>query len=280
VEQIASGAKLRNEILAARATGRLVGLVPTMGALHEGHASLVRAARNECDVVVATIFVNPTQFGPQEDFTRYPRTIEADLAMLADAGADLVFTPPAEEIYPPGFSTYVEPPAVARPLEGEFRPGHFRGVCTVVLKLFQLAPADIAFFGKKDYQQLLVIRRMAADFDLPIEVRGLPTIRESDGLAMSSRNRYLSPHDRQRATAIYHALAECQAAYRAGEKDTAILQERIQSDLETSGFNPIDYVAVADRDTLTRGSQAGDNSIALVAARLGATRLIDNMELA
>lgn len=279
VEQVSSGFELRGKILAARAAGAKVGLVPTMGALHEGHASLVRAARAECDLVVVTIFVNPTQFGPQEDFTRYPRTLDADLAMLGEAGADLVFTPAPESIYPPGFSTYIDPPAVAQPLEGQFRPGHFRGVCTVVLKLFQMAPAEIAFFGKKDFQQLLVIRRMAADFDLTIQVRGLPTIREHDGLAMSSRNGYLSPDERERATAVWRALNGCKAAYAAGERQIETLEGAMRQTLTASGFDPIDYAAVVDRDTLLSSPQANGNSIALIAARLGRTRLIDNLEL-
>ncbi len=170
-----------------------IGLVPTMGALHEGHLSLVRRSVAECDYTVATIFVNPTQFGPQEDFSRYPRTLEADLAALAAEGTDLVFVPSAEQIFPPGFSTFVEPPDVAKLWEGRCRPGHFRGVATVVLKLFHLVAADVAFFGQKDYQQSRVIQDMARDLDLRVHIEICPTIREQDGLAMSSRNRYLNP---------------------------------------------------------------------------------------
>src|SRR4051812_44716799 len=184
----ASVRELRECLAAARHTGKRIGLVPTMGALHEGHLSLVDAARRECDFVVVTIFVNPTQFAPGEDFSRYPRNLEADLGKLHDRGAHLAFTPATSEIYPHGFSTSVDVGRIAEPLEGKFRPGHFRGVATVVLKLFNLAPADVAYFGRKDYQQTLVVRRMAADLDLPIEIQVCPIVREPDGLAMSSRN--------------------------------------------------------------------------------------------
>ena len=186
--------------------GKSVGLVPTMGALHQGHLSLVRRAKSDCDVAVATIFVNPTQFAPHEDFSRYPRTLESDLAALAAAKCDLVFVPSREEMYPPAASTFVEPPQVAQPLEGVFRPGHFRGVATVVLKLFNIIPADKAYFGQKDFQQALVIQRMVADLNVPVQVVVCPIIREPDGLAMSSRNRYLSPSERQQGLALSRAL--------------------------------------------------------------------------
>src|SRR5262245_36721385 len=204
---ILSPCDVQATVMALRREGRRVGLVPTMGALHEGHVSLIRIARKRADVVVATIFVNPTQFGPKEDFGRYPRVLDGDLQALSAAGCNFVFVPAADDIYPPDFSTYVEPPIVAQPLEGEFRPGHFRGVATVVLKLFNLIPADIACFGQKDYQQLLVIRRMVQDLALPIEIVACPTVREADGLAMSSRNRYLSPAQRQQALGLSQALA-------------------------------------------------------------------------
>ena len=177
----------------ARADGKCIALVPTMGALHEGHLSLVRAAQEQCEYVAVTIFVNPTQFAPTEDFSQYPRTIEEDLQALRDLNVDLVFMPEKDHLYPEGFSTYVLPPAVADPLEGQFRPEHFRGVATIVLKLFNLLPADIAFFGQKDYQQCQVIRRMVEDLNVPIEIQSCAIIREADGLAMSSRNRYLTP---------------------------------------------------------------------------------------
>jgi pantoate--beta-alanine ligase len=250
-----------------------------MGALHDGHASLVRAAKRECDLVVATIFVNPTQFGPKEDFARYPRSMEADLALLGAAGAKLVFTPAVEEIYPPGFSTYVEPPAVAAPLEGRIRPGHFRGVCTVVLKLFQLAPADVAYFGQKDYQQSLVIRRMIEDLNVPIEIRVEPTVREADGLAMSSRNAYLSADERRQAAALSRGLQAARDAFRAGETRAASLKDAVADELDGAGIRAVDYIAICDRSTLAEMDLASNDSIALVAARVGSTRLIDNMEL-
>lgn len=189
MELVEGSAEIRAAVLAARAAGKTVGLVPTMGALHEGHLSLVRESTESCNCTIVTIFVNPTQFAPHEDFARYPRSLDDDLAALARLGVDYVFAPSRDEIYPPGFSTYVDPPAVAAPLEGICRPGHFRGVATVVLKLFHLVPADVAYFGQKDYQQSLVVRRMVEDLNLPIAIRVLPIVREADGLAMSSRNR-------------------------------------------------------------------------------------------
>ena len=257
-----------------------VALVPTMGALHEGHLSLVRAAYERADVVVATIFVNPTQFGPSEDFGRYPRTLEADLRALADAGCGWVFVPQQSDIYPPGFSTYVEPPDVAAPLEGVFRPGHFRGVATVVLKLFQIVPADIAVFGQKDYQQALVIHRMAADLNLPIEIVTCPTVREPDGLALSSRNRYLSAAEREQALAISRALADANRLYRAGERGAAKIESTMRNILTAAGIEKIDYAAVVDAETLAELAHIDRRAVALIACHVGATRLIDNRTLA
>ena len=260
--------------------GLRVALVPTMGALHEGHLSLVRAAQERADVVVATIFVNPAQFGPSEDFSRYPRTLEADLRALADAGCGWVLVPQQADIYPPGFSTYVEPPAVAKPLEGVFRPGHFRGVATVVLKLFQIVPADIAVFGQKDYQQALVIRRMAEDFNLPMEIVACPTIREPDGLALSSRNRYLSAAERQQALAISRALAEADRLHGAGERGAAKIESAMRNILTAAGIEKIDYAAVADAETLAELARIDRPAVALIACNVGTTRLIDNRMLA
>ena len=200
----------------ARLAGQVVGLVPTMGALHDGHLSLVRAARRECDYVAVSIFVNPTQFSPSEDLQQYPRTLPEDLEALSQCDVDLVFHPHNEEIYPPDFTTFVMPPKVAEDLEGKCRPGHFRGVATVVLQLFQILPSDIAFFGCKDYQQCLVVRDMARDLHLSTEVRPCPTVREPDGLAMSSRNRYLSAGERENALAISRALDRAQACFQSG----------------------------------------------------------------
>ena len=202
-----------------RRENRRVGLVPTMGALHDGHLSLVTRAKQDCDVAVATIFVNPTQFGPNEDFSKYPRTLESDLEKLAAVGCDYVFVPAADEIYRPGHSTYVDPPSVASQWEGAIRPGHFRGVTTIVLKLFMMVPAHIAFFGRKDYQQVAVIKGMVDDLNLPIRIETCDTIRESDGLAMSSRNRYLTSDERQRALSLSRALNTAKEMISHGERD-------------------------------------------------------------
>ena len=214
------------EMLAQRwPPGASIGLVPTMGYLHEGHLSLARAARQECEQVVVSIFVNPTQFGPREDLSRYPRDLPRDLKLLEQAGADVIFTPTADDIYPPGFACYVDPtgPLVER-LEGASRPGHFRGVATVVAKLFQIVRPERAYFGQKDAQQVAVIRRMVADLYLPVDLRMLPTVREPDGLAMSSRNAYLSPDERQAATILYRALTEARRLVDAGEQHTDTLR--------------------------------------------------------
>jgi pantoate--beta-alanine ligase len=247
-----------------------------MGALHAGHLSLVEAARRECGFTVVTIFVNPTQFGPNEDLQRYPRTLDADLAALATAGADLVFAPPADEIYRPGFTTFVDVGRIAEPWEGEFRPGHFRGVATVVLKLFQLIPADFAYFGRKDYQQALVIRRMVADLDVPLTIRVEPIVREPDGLAMSSRNRYLSAEERQRALSISQALQLADQRARGGERSGPALAALVREHLLRAGQMRIDYVAVADPETLEPVETLAGEAVIAVAAWVGKTRLIDN----
>jgi pantoate--beta-alanine ligase len=267
-------------VAALRRARRSVGLVPTMGALHEGHYSLVRRSTSQCEATVATIFVNPTQFGPKEDYSRYPRTLDEDLAGLERCGADFVFIPRKEEIYGLRHSTWIEASEVAIPLEGRFRPGHYRGVATIVLKLFNIVPADIAFFGRKDYQQLLVIKRMVEDLNVPIRIEGCPTVREIDGLAMSSRNRYLSTEDRKKALAINQALRQAATAYRSGEVDIARLHEILKRRLNESGVTEIDYAQVVSADTLLPISVADDHSIAMIAARVGNTRLIDNMTMA
>ncbi len=262
-----------------RGDGQTVGLVPTMGALHEGHVSLVRRAVHDCDFTVVTIFVNPKQFGPQEDFARYPRTLAADLEALARAQADLVFAPTADQIYRPGFSTYVEPPEVARTLEGSCRPGHFRGVTTIVLKLFHLVPAHVAYFGRKDYQQWRVIQTMADDLDLPIRVEACPTLREPDGLAMSSRNRYLSPAERQQAGAIWRSLLHAAHLAAQGERNAAAIRQQMREVLARAGITRIDYVALVDPLTLAEVEDVRADTVALVAAYVGGTRLIDNRPL-
>lgn len=269
---------MRDWVWQCRRAGERVGVVPTMGALHQGHLSLVEAARSKCDRVVATIFVNPTQFAPHEDFSRYPRTWESDLAGLARVGTDAVFAPRPEQMYPAGFSTYIDPPRVAEPWEGVCRPGHFRGVCTVVLKLFQIIPADVACFGAKDYQQALVIRTMVRDLDLGIEIDVRPTVREPDGLAMSSRNVYLSAPDRQRALSISRSLAGVVSAYRQGERQRERLEGLLRAGLEGS-MDSIDYAVVVDGETLECRAEVDEGSVALVAAKVGTTRLIDNRKL-
>ncbi|MCA9121983.1 MAG: pantoate--beta-alanine ligase [Planctomycetaceae bacterium] len=268
--------ELRQCIQAAKTQGRSIGLVPTMGALHEGHLSLVRAAQRECDFVVVTIFVNPTQFAPHEDLDKYPRTFDEDLDALSELAVDLVFAPDQEELYPHGFSTYVLPPAVAAPLEGQYRPEHFRGVATIVLKLFNLIPAGIAFFGQKDYQQCQVICHMVKDFNIPIEIQVCPIVREADGLAMSSRNRYLSPEDRLRALALSKALDAAVAGFRQGIRDCSTISGYMDQILRQAGVTEIEYATVADASTLQPIGCIERRSVALIAARVGTTRLIDN----
>jgi pantoate--beta-alanine ligase len=255
--------------------GEQVGLVPTMGALHAGHLSLVDASRRDCQLTVVSIFVNPTQFGPGEDFTRYPRTLNADLRLLADRGADVVFAPDTAAVYRPGNATKVEVAGPALNLEGAFRPTHFSGVATIVLKLFNLVQPDKAYFGRKDFQQSLVVQRMADDLDLPIEVVVCPIIREPDGLAMSSRNIYLSAVERQRALAISQALQGAVARVANGEHDSAKLIAEMEAQLKRADLQ-IDYVAIAARDTLEPLPHVDRPAVALIAARCGATRLIDN----
>lgn len=276
---VTTAAELRAAVRAARAAGCAVGLVPTMGALHEGHLSLARASRSECGFTVATIFVNPTQFAPHEDFEKYPRTLQTDLESLASCRADLVFAPRREDMYPAGCSTLVEPPQVARRWEGECRPGHFRGVATVVLKLFNLAQADVAFFGQKDYQQAAVIRRMVQDLDVPTEIRVCPTVREPDGLAMSSRNRYLNAVERQQAVAISRALRWAEQMAADGERQAVKLVDSIHRVLAQAQIHRIDYVAVVDPETLEPIPELTGPVMVLIAVWVGGTRLIDNWRI-
>ena len=269
-------AEIQAAVRELRRAGKTIGLAPTMGALHEGHLSLVRGAKSECDVAVATIFLNPTQFGPQEDFSKYPRTLDADLQALESAQCDLVFVPSPEEMYPRGASTFIEPPQVAQPLEGVCRPRHYRGVATVVLKLFNIIPADRAYFGQKDYQQALVIQKMVADLNVPVQVVVCPTVREPDGLAMSSRNRYLSPSERQQALAISRALSRVQQNVSRGERDARVLKAQMDEILETAGVERIDYATIAAQGTLAELARLDEPAVALIAAYVGSTRLIDN----
>jgi pantoate--beta-alanine ligase len=271
--------EVQRVLAVARQAGKRIGVVPTMGALHDGHLSLVRASNDDCDFTVVTIFVNPTQFGPHEDFERYPRTLDRDIELLASCRVDLVFAPTNQEMYPAGFSTYVEPPKVAEPLEGQCRPGHFRGVATVVLKLFNSVPADVAYFGQKDYQQSLVIRKMVEDLNVPVSIRVCPTVREPDGLAMSSRNAYLSPAQRQQALALSGSLNLAAEMIRQGQRDASLIESKMRQALAVAGIDRIDYVALADLQTLDGVHTIDGPVVALIAAYVGQTRLIDNLSI-
>jgi pantoate--beta-alanine ligase len=268
-------AELRSRSRQARRDGKRIGLVPTMGALHAGHRSLARAASRECSFNIVTIFVNPTQFGPNEDYARYPRTMDQDLALLADSAVDLVFGPDRTEMYQAGHSTYVEVQGPASRWEGAARAGHFQGVATIVLKLFHAAEPDVAFFGQKDYQQCAVVRRMVADLDLPIEIRVCPTMRDSDGLALSSRNVYLSTDERRRALSLSQSLKRAAELFRQGNRDAAQIVAAMTQILKDAPVE-IDYVAIVDPETLEPVAEVQVGSVALVAARVGTTRLIDN----
>lgn len=266
----------RRRLEEAKQSGRSIGLIPTMGALHEGHLSLVRSAQQQGDATLVTLFVNPSQFGPNEDFSKYPRTEEADLQRLKSIGANWVLIPTSQQVYPEGYSTWIDPPQLATRWEGEIRPGHFRGVATVVLKLFLMAPADRAYFGQKDYQQVRVIEQMVRDLGYPIDVRVCETIRESDGLAMSSRNRYLDPDQRRRALAIWRSILLVRSLASQGVSDTAAIQQQVRAVLLENGLDSIDYAVVADAATLEPLQRIDRPAVYLVAGRLGNTRLIDN----
>jgi len=265
-----------------REVPRPLGLVPTMGALHEGHLSLTRQSRTDNATMAASIFVNPTQFGANEDFTTYPRTFERDLELLAAQGTDLVFAPLPDEVYPEGFDTWIEPGSVAEGMEGAARPGHFRGVATVVAKLFTITRPDRAYFGQKDGQQVAVIRKMNADLNLGVDVVTMPTIREPDGLALSSRNAYLTPEERAAAPVVYRALCAAQSLWHAGERDPNRLQAAALAELQHEPLvSAVDYVSIVDADTMESASiAAGDGRVMIAAAvRLGSVRLIDNVVL-
>jgi pantoate--beta-alanine ligase len=258
-----------------------IGFVPTMGYLHAGHLSLVEMARSRDDIVGVSIFVNPTQFGPNEDLSRYPRDMERDLVMLKEAGVDWVFTPSADEIYPPGYSTHVEVRDVTTRLEGEVRPGHFRGVATVVAKLFNIVQPTRAYFGQKDAQQVAVIRKMVRDLNFPLEVIVGQTVREPDGLAMSSRNIYLGPEERQAALVLYKALGAAREMWQTGERRGTALREAMNRVIAAEPLARPDYVSVADPLTLQELDDSGDaqEALASLAVRIGKTRLIDNFIL-
>jgi len=260
-----------------REQDRTIGLVPTMGALHEGHLSLVREARRMCDVVVVSVFVNPTQFGPGEDFEHYPRDLTKDTALLTDYNVDYIFAPTVEEIYPRGFSTFVNVEGLSEQLEGASRPGHFRGVATVVTILLNTVRPDFAFFGQKDAQQALVIRRLVRDLAIDTEIVILPIVREDTGLAISSRNLYLTPDEQRSATVIHRALVQAKNAFKDGERSAGRLVEVIRSTLESEPRARLDYVAITDAETLERVDRVDERpTLIAVAAYIGKTRLIDN----
>jgi len=264
----------------SREAKRPLGLVPTMGYLHRGHLSLVDYARKENRALVVSVFVNPTQFGPQEDLAAYPRDMERDMALLEGGGTDVVFAPPVEEMYPPGYDTWVEVDRLARRLEGEARPGHFRGVATVVAKLFNIVRPERAYFGQKDGQQAAVIGRMASDLNMGVQVVVLPTVREPDGLAMSSRNIYLTPEQRKAAPSLYCALSRVRELWQGGERDAERLRREARAMLEAEPLvEAIDYVSVADAETLEELDTVDRPAMVSLAARMGRARLIDNVVL-
>ena len=263
----------------ARRTDKRLGLVPTMGALHAGHLSLVRAANAQCNAVAVSIFVNPTQFGPTEDFAKYPRPFESDCAALEKEGVDIVFAPSVEEMYPKRETTWVSVEGLSEKLDGGLRPGHFRGVTTVVSKLFHVIEPDVAFFGQKDAAQLAVIRRMVRDQNFPVEIVGCPIVREPDGLAMSSRNAYLSPEDRRRALVLNRSLQRVESEFRAGQSAAAQLSNAGRAVIAQEPQVRLDFFEIVDPDTLDPIAQITGKTLVAVAAYVGTTRLIDNVVL-
>ncbi len=271
---------MRQAISEARREGKRIALVPTMGALHDGHLSLVRAALERADYVAVSVFVNPTQFGPGEDFGAYPRNLDRDLDLLGAEGVDLVFTPSPEVMYAPDAEVAVAPGPLGDILEGATRPGHFVGVCTVLTKLFSIGAPDLAFFGEKDFQQLVVIRRTVRDLDLPVRVVGCPIVRDCDGLAKSSRNVYLAPDEREAATVLYRALRTAETLALGGECEASLLEEAMRAAVAAEPLAELDYAVVVDPATLAPvDTLLTGGARALIAARIGAIRLIDNLAL-
>ncbi len=271
---------VRARVARARVGGAIIGLVPTMGALHEGHLSLMRRARSECGYVVVSIFVNPTQFGPGEDFQKYPRNLGADVQRVGEVGVDLAFAPEVETMYPPGDSTFVE--VTGTLVEGmcaPHGPGHFRGVTTVCARLFNIVGADKAYFGEKDYQQLQIVKRMARDLKFPLEIVPAPTVREADGLAMSSRNAYLSAAERKAAAVLYRALSQARERFGKGERVAAALVGAAQGVIESQPIVQVQYIELRDAETLARVARVERPAVLAVAAYVGKTRLIDNVVL-
>jgi pantoate--beta-alanine ligase len=276
MEIITSVAKMQERARVALAAGKTISLVPTMGFLHQGHASLLREGRVQGDLLVLSIFVNPTQFGVGEDFDSYPRDLQRDSELAAENGVDIIFAPTAREMYPHGYQTYVNVEKVSLPLCGASRPGHFRGVTTVVAKLFNIVKPSVAFFGEKDFQQLVVIRRMVRDLNVDVKIVGMPTVREDDGLARSSRNSYLSSEERSAALCLSRSLAAVCDLYRNGEKNTDRLRTELLRILDSEPLARIDYAEFRDGDSLEEVGQADDRTVVALAVRIGTTRLIDN----
>jgi pantoate--beta-alanine ligase len=279
VEVIHTVAWMKQVTRQARAEGRLTGLVPTMGALHAGHLSLIEAARRDSSPVVVSIFVNPKQFGPSEDYTKYPRDLEDDRQKLEDAGVDFLFAPSVEEMYPAGFRTSVNVDGLGDRLEGKIRPGHFRGVVTVVLKLLEIVAPRFAYFGRKDAQQARIIRQLASDLALDSEIVVCPIVREADGLALSSRNRHLSPAERQAATVLYRALSRARRAMEEGEREAARIIGLMRQEFAGELLATADYVEIVEADSFEPIMRLTRSCLVLLAARFGATRLIDNMQV-
>jgi len=272
-------AETRAAVQAARRAGETLGFVPTMGALHDGHLRLVEASLAQCDRTVVSIFVNPIQFGPDEDLQRYPRVLERDMQLLKELGVWLVFAPSEAEMYPTDSETTVDVGSVADPLEGAARPEHFRGVATVVLKLFQIVPADRAFFGQKDYQQTLVIRQLVRDLCVPMEIEVCPTVREPDGLALSSRNAYLAPSQREQAVSLWQALQLAQSQHEAGERDVAQIELAMRSHFARLPEVAVEYIAFLEAGTVHPVREITGPTVIAIAARVGETRLIDNWQI-
>ncbi|MDA8412588.1 MAG: pantoate--beta-alanine ligase [Desulfobacteraceae bacterium] len=276
---ITSITDMQQTALSLKRAGKRIAFVPTMGFLHEGHASLLREGRKRGDCLLLSIFVNPIQFGPGEDLDRYPRNLEGDCAIARECGVDFVFTPTAAEMYSTGFQTSIRVKDLARPLCGSSRPGHFDGVATVVAKLFNICQPDVALFGKKDFQQLAIIRRMTTDLSLPVEIVGMPIVREADGLAMSSRNAYLSPEQRQSALCLSRAIHLVRERHAAGERSAARLLEAARGLILAEPAATIDYLELRDADTLETVPTASDTTLMALAVKIGTTRLIDNTVL-
>ena len=278
MEIIKDIALMRTRCRERKLKGDKIGFVPTMGALHKGHLSLIKRAREDCDFTVVSIFVNPTQFGPEEDFKRYPRNLSEDLRLCEEEGVDVVFTPLKESMYPDGFSTWVEVKGMlTETLEGTFRPGHFKGVTTVLTKLFNIVLPDYSYFGEKDYQQAMVVKKMVQELNIDTEIILLPTVREEDGLACSSRNSYLSPEERKKAAVLYNSLLKAKQEVEKGEEDPSIITSLIRHLIEKEGSFKIDYVAAVNPDTLEPVDRIRGKTLITIAAWIGRTRLIDNI---